>query len=101
MTNQPERAHMSTVEEDLFDVGELERLTAKQKAGNYQPSEAEVEAMLRDLDAIVIPTDDEPAQDRDRSEIISHIESATALAKPINDPILTWLMQTTLAHLQE
>ena len=79
---------------DILDLGDLD-LSASDS------SEFEVIEHLDELDKAAEEADDAPDLAKERSQLVNQLERASALAKEIDDPIVTWLIQSTLMRLRE
>ena len=63
-------------------------------------SAAEIEEMLKSLDGVVV-SDDELVQAPGLNEIANYLECALARAKDIDDPVLKWLIRSSLEHVRK
>ena len=67
---------------DILDLGDLDLFAS-------DSSEFEVIEHLDELDKAAEETDDAPDLAKERSQLVNQLERASALAKEINDPIVT------------
>jgi hypothetical protein len=85
---------VSTEADDILDLGDLD-------LSDGNSSEFEVIEHLDQLSKAAEDADDAPDLAKERGQLVNQLERASALAKKIDDPIVTWLIQSTLMRLRE